>query len=92
MNKVKKKKRNLLKKPFFEEVSNKELAQQIISKKKSKTKLPTWYKTPKIYFLYTLIQVRQQLLCTSKINMCQTNLWQFFTHTNLPSDKFEISL
>lgn len=40
----------LLKKPFFEEVSNKELAQQIISKKKSKTKLPTWYKTPKIYF------------------------------------------
>ncbi len=40
----------LLKNPFFEEVSNKELAQQIISKKKSKTKLPTWYKTPKIYF------------------------------------------
>ncbi len=40
----------LLKKPFFEGVSNKELAQQIISKKKSKTKLPTWYNTPKIYF------------------------------------------
>lgn len=40
----------LLKKPFFEAVSNKELAQQIISKKKSKTKLPTWYRTPRIYF------------------------------------------
>jgi 16S rRNA G966 N2-methylase RsmD len=40
----------LLKKPFFEGVSNKELAQQIISKKKSKTKLPTWYNTSKIYF------------------------------------------
>ncbi|WP_422080688.1 THUMP-like domain-containing protein [Ulvibacterium sp.] len=40
----------LLKKPFFEGVSNKELVQQIISKKKSKTKLPTWYNTPNIYF------------------------------------------
>ncbi|WP_299534823.1 class I SAM-dependent methyltransferase [Ulvibacterium sp.] len=40
----------LLKKPFFVGASNKELAQQIVSRKKTKTKLPTWYNTPNIYF------------------------------------------
>lgn len=40
----------LLKKPIFAEVSNKELAQQIQSRKKCEKKLPTWFKTEKIYF------------------------------------------
>ena len=40
----------LLKKPLFAEASNKELAQQIQSRKKSEKKLPTWFKTKKIYF------------------------------------------
>ncbi|MEO1013474.1 MAG: class I SAM-dependent methyltransferase, partial [Bacteroidota bacterium] len=40
----------LLKKPFFKEVSNKELAQQIASKKKAKTKLPTWFKNNWVYY------------------------------------------
>lgn len=40
----------LFKKPFFPGVSNKELVQQIISKKKAKTKLPTWHNTPNIYY------------------------------------------
>lgn len=40
----------LLKKPIFDTVSQKELAQQIESKKRSKTKLPTWFKTAQIYY------------------------------------------
>ena len=40
----------LLKRPVFEGVTNKELAEQIISKRKSKTKLPTWFDTDRIYY------------------------------------------
>ncbi|WP_338150238.1 THUMP-like domain-containing protein [Eudoraea chungangensis] len=40
----------ILKKPLFKEVSNKEIAQQLESKKKCFKKLPTWYNTPKIYY------------------------------------------
>ncbi len=40
----------LFKKPIFDQVSNKELVQQIQSKAKCKKKLPTWYNTPKIYY------------------------------------------
>ncbi|WP_317129265.1 class I SAM-dependent methyltransferase [Maribacter algarum] len=40
----------LLKKPLFEDISQQELSQQIESKKKCKKKLPTWYKTPGIYY------------------------------------------
>jgi len=40
----------LFKKPIFEQVSNKELVQQIQSKTKCKKKLPRWYNTPKIYY------------------------------------------
>jgi hypothetical protein len=40
----------LLKKPLFEEVSNKELVEQIIARNKCRTKLPTWHKTPTIYY------------------------------------------
>lgn len=40
----------LLKKPLFEGISQKELAQQIETKKKCEKKLPTWFKTPKIYY------------------------------------------
>ena len=40
----------ILKKPVFSEVSNKEIAEQITSKLKSKKKLPSWFDTKKIYF------------------------------------------
>ncbi len=40
----------LLKKPLFEEVTNQELVEQLIARNKCRTKLPTWYKTPKIYY------------------------------------------
>ncbi len=40
----------LLKKPIFEEVTNQELVEQLIARNKCRTKLPTWYKTPKIYY------------------------------------------
>ncbi len=40
----------LLKKPFFNQISNQELAVQIEAKKKSKKKLPTWFKNAKIYY------------------------------------------
>lgn len=40
----------LLKKSTFDEISSKELAEQIESKKKCLKKLPTWFKTPKVYY------------------------------------------
>lgn len=40
----------LLKKPIFDEISNKELTEQITAKKKCVKKLPTWFDTPKIYY------------------------------------------
>ena len=40
----------ILKQPVFPEVSNKEIAEQITSKLKSKKKLPSWFGTKKIYF------------------------------------------
>ncbi|WP_313790930.1 THUMP-like domain-containing protein [Allomuricauda sp. SCSIO 65647] len=40
----------LLKKPLFDGISQKELAQQLEGKKKSKDKLPTWFKTAGIYY------------------------------------------
>lgn len=40
----------LLKKSIFEGVSQKELAQQLESKKKCQKKLPTWFNTPEIYY------------------------------------------
>ncbi len=40
----------LLKKPIFPDVSQKELAEQLEAKKKCRTKLPTWFKTPAIYY------------------------------------------
>ncbi len=40
----------LLKMPDFSGVSRLDVAQQLESKKKSKKKLPTWYKTPGIYY------------------------------------------
>ncbi len=40
----------LLKKPIFDGVSNKELAQQLQARKKCEKKLPTWFGTPKIYY------------------------------------------
>jgi 16S rRNA G966 N2-methylase RsmD len=40
----------LLKKPLFEGVSQKELAEQLEAKKKCKDKLPIWFNTPNIYY------------------------------------------
>ena len=40
----------ILKKQLFPKVTNKEIAEQIIAKAKSKKKLPTYFKTPNIYF------------------------------------------
>lgn len=40
----------LLKKGFFEDVSNAELVQQIVSRKKCQTKLPTWFSANGIFF------------------------------------------
>ncbi len=40
----------LLKKPIFDEISQKELAQQLEARKKCEKKLPTWFESPKIYY------------------------------------------
>lgn len=40
----------LLKKPLFDGISQKELVQQLEGKKKSKDKLPTWFKTTGIHY------------------------------------------
>ncbi len=40
----------LLKKPIFEGITQKELVVQLEGKKKCKDKLPTWFKTPNIYY------------------------------------------
>ena len=40
----------ILKKPFFEGVSQKELVAQLESKKKCKDKLPVWFETSNIYY------------------------------------------
>jgi len=40
----------LLKKPIFNSISNRELAEQLEARKKCENKLPTWFKTKKIYY------------------------------------------
>ncbi|MEZ4811202.1 MAG: class I SAM-dependent methyltransferase [Allomuricauda sp.] len=40
----------LLQNPFFEGISQKELAEQLETKKKCRDKLPTWFHTPNIYY------------------------------------------
>ena len=40
----------LLKKSDFDAISSRELAEQIEAKNKCKNKLPSWYKTKKIYY------------------------------------------
>lgn len=40
----------LLKKPIFDSISSKELAEQIESKNQCKKKLPTWFETAQIYY------------------------------------------
>ena len=40
----------LLKKPIFEGISQKELVEQLEAKRKCRKKLPTWFKTPGIYY------------------------------------------
>jgi hypothetical protein len=44
----------LLKKPLFEGVSNRELAQQLEARKKCEKKLPTWFGRPNIYYPHKL--------------------------------------
>ena len=52
--------RIILNKSPFADVSSQELAQQIIGLQKAEKKLPTWFKTPQIYF-------------PSKLNLEQTS-------------------
>jgi hypothetical protein len=40
----------MLSKPIFDGISQKELVQQMESKKKALSKLPTWFNTPEIYY------------------------------------------
>lgn len=40
----------LLKKPLFQDITQKELVEQLKAKKKSRDKLPTWFKTIGIYY------------------------------------------
>ena len=40
----------ILQKQVFEQVSNKELATQLVSRKKTANKLPTWFAQPQIYY------------------------------------------
>ncbi len=50
----------LLKAPIFDKLDNKTLVAQIEAKKKCKSKLPTWFKTPGIYY-------------PNKLNIAQTS-------------------
>ena len=40
----------LLKKPIFDGISNQELVEQLEARKKCEKKLPTWFRTPTIYY------------------------------------------
>ncbi|WP_209399648.1 class I SAM-dependent methyltransferase [Pseudozobellia sp. WGM2] len=65
----------LLKKPIFEGISNKELAQQIESRKKCEKKLPTWFKTPKIYYpkKLNIEQTSSEITADYKASICSGN-------------------
>lgn len=66
----------LLKKPFFKEVSNQELAEQIQSKAKCKNKLPTWFKTPNIYYpnKLNIEQTSSEITASYKAHLVSGNL------------------
>lgn len=66
----------LLKKPVFEGISQQELAQQILSKKKCEKKLPTWFETPRIYYPPTLSieQTSSELTALYKATLVQGSL------------------
>ncbi|WP_313777732.1 MULTISPECIES: THUMP-like domain-containing protein [Flavobacteriaceae] len=61
----------LLKKPLFEGISQKELAEQLEAKKKSKDKLPTWFSAPKIYYpnKLNIEQTSSELTAQYKANL-----------------------
>lgn len=65
-----------LKKPVFEGISQQELAQQILSKKKCEKKLPTWFETPRIYYPPTLSieQTSSELTALYKATLVQGSL------------------
>lgn len=62
-----------LAKPIFEEISAAELAGQISAKKKSKTKLPTWYKQENIYYpvLLSIEQCSSEQTAAYKANLAK---------------------
>lgn len=66
----------LLKKPFFKEVSNQELAEQIQSKIKCKIKLPTWFNTPNIYYpnKLNIEQTSSEITAAYKAHLVSGNL------------------
>ncbi|MBW8244184.1 class I SAM-dependent methyltransferase [Muricauda oceani] len=61
----------LLVKPLFEGISQKELAEQIEAKNKSKDKLPIWFSTPNIYYpnKLNIEQTSSELTATYKARL-----------------------
>lgn len=82
----------LLKKPFFDEVTNQELAEQIQSKNKCKDKLPTWYSTPNIYYpnKLNIEQTSSETTAAYKANLVSGNLLADITG-GLGVDSFSFS-
>ena len=66
----------LLKKSPFEGISVQELAQQIESKKKCRSKLPIWFKTPAIYYpkKLSIEQTSSEITARYKAECIQGNL------------------
>lgn len=67
--------RILLKKSPFENISTKELAEQIESKKRSEKKLPLWYNTEKVYYPPKLAveQASSELTANYKSNLVKAD-------------------
>ena len=65
----------LLKKPLFTGVTQKELVEQLEAKKKCQDKLPTWFKTPKIYYpnKLNIEQTSSEITAQYKANLIDGN-------------------
>ncbi|TKC02678.1 class I SAM-dependent RNA methyltransferase [Pedobacter cryotolerans] len=64
-----------LAKPIFQNISSAELAGQIAAKKKSKTKLPTWFNSENIYYpaLLSIEQCSSEPTASYKSNLAKGN-------------------
>ena len=65
----------LLKKPFFDNIENKEIVKQIEAKKKCKTKLPTWFNLQNIYYpnKLNIEQTSSEITAKYKSNLVNGN-------------------